>query len=84
VFIPGSRSTSMGVERDGERTGVQPLIGGCMDVRSTATGTSGSECVKGKLNVITCFRRGTGPKIVSCGDILLCTGNYLRAEVMCV
>jgi hypothetical protein len=70
VFIRGSRSTSMGVERGGERTGVQPLVGGCMDVSSTATATSGSECVSGKLNDTIGCRRGTGPKIVSCGGIL--------------
>jgi hypothetical protein len=60
----------MGVEKGGERTEVQPLVGGCMDVSSMATDTSGSECVRGKLNVTTRCRRGTGPKIVSCGGIL--------------
>jgi hypothetical protein len=70
MFIRGSRSTSMGVERGGERTGVQPLVGGCMDVSSTATDTSGSECVRGKLNDTTGCRRGTGPEIVSSGGIM--------------
>jgi hypothetical protein len=66
VFIRGSRSTSMGVERGNERIGVQPLVGGCMDATSTATDTSGSECISGNLNVTTRCRRGTGPKKVSC------------------
>jgi hypothetical protein len=60
----------MGVERGGERTEVQPLVGGFMDVSSTATDTSGSECISGKLNVTIRYRRGTGPKIVSCGGTL--------------
>jgi hypothetical protein len=67
VFIRGSLSTSMGVERGGERTRVQPLVGGCMDVSSTETDTFGSECISGKLNVTTRCQGGTGPKIVSCG-----------------
>jgi hypothetical protein len=70
VFIRGSRSTSMGVERSGELTGVEPLVAVCLDVSSTATDTSGSECVSGKFNNITGCRRDTDPKIVTCGGIL--------------
>jgi hypothetical protein len=70
VFIRESRSTSIRVERGGQRTGVQPLIGRCMDVSSTATETSGSECISGKLDVTTRCRRGMGPKLVACGGTL--------------
>jgi hypothetical protein len=71
VLIRRSRSTSIRVERGGERTGVQPRTSGCMDVSSTATDTSGSECIRGKLNVTTRCRRGTGPRTVSCGGTLI-------------
>jgi hypothetical protein len=70
VFIRGRRSTSMGVVRGCERIGVQPLVGSCMDVSSTATDTSGSECARGKLHVTDGCWRGTCLKIVSCRDIL--------------
>jgi hypothetical protein len=66
-----------------------------MDVSSTATDTSGSEFTSGKLNVATRCRKGTGPKIVSCGGHCLWydevnylqpveVQNLLSAEVVCV